>query len=154
MIDRCWCTSKSHACALLCLAFDTFSSPSASMPLALCVKITVELPMIKLEADFDLWDKYLQGKCIKHKASMHAYVSQCWWTVLSTMVRWCKVNALRWHFWQGSINTPPTSYIPKTLLTYFPTDRDKQIHQLALHNIRVSIIHTNTFVFFYHSDCN
>lgn len=41
-------------CALLCLASDPFTCPSASMPLALSLKIAAEIAMIKLEADFDL----------------------------------------------------------------------------------------------------
>lgn len=115
VIDLYWCTLKSHTC-VLCLAFDPFSSSSASMPLALSLKITAEIPMIKLEADFDLCFT-VTYVCRESKLSTRPAcmpnVSQCSWTVLSTMARWYKVTALWWHFWQGSINTSPNLLYPQ-----------------------------------------
>lgn len=94
------------------------------------------------------WPLFHSDACLQRKIIR---VFQCLWSLHSTVGRYAVTFLTR------SYKYTPSPYIPQTLLTYFPTHIHKQTHQQALHNIRLSLIHTHTFVFlswFFYHDCH
>lgn len=134
-------------CAHYCVLFtDPFSTLSASTPLALSFenqhRDTSDGRGGRFWPLHLQWCLHLQGKWIKHEPNTHTHEFQCLW--VQYMERWCKVNALQWHFWQASINTPSNHiYPPDTvdILSHTQTN-----HQLDLHNIRPFILSPTSFL--------
>lgn len=94
--------------------------------------------MIELEADFDLCFTVMRV-CRENafRVSMLVNCAQyCGYMVQSQ----CSAVTFLTRFYKYT----PNPFIPQTLLTYFPTRIHKQTHQLALHNIRLSFVHTHT----------